>query len=309
MTGTAAAPRETRETLVSWTEVQDIELVVMRRMREFMAGAHPSVFPGGGFEFVGLRDWQPGDRLSAIDWSQSTLTNFSPLVTREYEQPSVARVVIVADVSLSTRCGAGGTSVATVIARTVAMLALAGAFFQDQVGLVTFDETSRQMQVRPRVGRSHAIHCLEAYQDVVLGRATPEAHRTDVRFAGLLRRTSMVPVISDGLFEDYAGWLDELAALAAGHDVFVVLVDGRRAFTLPALSAGWVEGHDVETGASRMLSSADVAGLGDRVVAWQDRVAAAAAARGLEVLRVGADDERFHDQVVEFLVERRLRKR
>ena len=51
------------EALVSWTEVEDIELVVMRRMREYRSGAHPSVLDGQGFEFVGLRDWEPGDRL------------------------------------------------------------------------------------------------------------------------------------------------------------------------------------------------------------------------------------------------------
>ena len=56
----------TADALVSWTEVQDIELVIVRRMHEYMAGAHPSVFQGGGFEFVGLRDWQPGDRLSSV---------------------------------------------------------------------------------------------------------------------------------------------------------------------------------------------------------------------------------------------------
>ena len=58
--------------LVSWAEVRDVELVVVRRMREHMAGAHPSVFQGAGFEFAGLRDWQPGDRPAAVDWPQST---------------------------------------------------------------------------------------------------------------------------------------------------------------------------------------------------------------------------------------------
>lgn len=32
------------EPLVSWEEIQDIELVVLRRMKKFAMGAHPSVF-------------------------------------------------------------------------------------------------------------------------------------------------------------------------------------------------------------------------------------------------------------------------
>ena len=45
------------EPLVSWEEIQDIELVVLRRMKKFAMGAHPSVFQGSGFDLVGLRDW------------------------------------------------------------------------------------------------------------------------------------------------------------------------------------------------------------------------------------------------------------
>ena len=296
------------EELVSWTEVQDIELVIVRRMREYMTGAHRSVFHGGGFDFVGLRDWQPGDRLSSIDWSQSTLTNFSPLITREFEQQSTARVIVVADTSLSTRCGVGGVSIATMIARAVATLALAGAYFQDQVGLITFDGRSQQIRVRPGVGKNHAVHCLDAYQDLVLGRAGQELNGADATLAGMLRKTSMVPVVSDFLFEDYERLLDELLELNATHDVFVLLIDSRHAFELPSISAGWIEGCDVETGQSRLISLNDMQQLGARVATWQDTVEVAATDRGLEVLRLGADSERFHQRMVEFLADRRVRK-
>ena len=299
---------KTCDELVSWAEVQDIELVVVRRMREYMTGPHRSIFNGGGFDFVGLRDWQPGDRASSIDWPQSTLTNFSPMIIREYEQQSTARVVVVADTSLSTRCGVGGVPVATVIARAVATLALAGAYLQDQVGLITFDGRSRQIRVRPGVGKNHAWHCVDAYQNVVLGRAEQTPSGTEAMFAGMLRKTSMVPVVSDFLFEDYKQLLDELLELKATHDVFVFLIDSRQAFDLPSISAGWVEGCDVETGQSRLISSDDIQQMGARVETWQEMVKVAAAERGLEVLRLGADPERFHHRVVEFLAERRLRK-
>ena len=298
----------TGEELVSWTEVQNIELVIVRRMREYMTGAHRSVFPGGGFDFVGLRDWQPGDRLSSIDWPQSTLTNFSPLTTREFEQQSAARVIVVADTSLSTRCGMGGVSIATMIARAVATLTLAGVYFQDHVGLITFDGRSQQMSVRPGIGKSHAAHCLDAYRDLVLGRTSHALNGVNVTLADMLRKASMVPVVSDFLFEDYEQLLDELLDLNATHDVFVLLIDSQHAFELPSISAGWIEGIDVETGQSRLISSGDMQQLGARIATWQDTVEAAATARGLEVLRLGADSEQFHYQVVEFLAERRSRK-
>ncbi len=299
-----------QEPLISWAEIQDIELIILRRMKEFAMGAHPSVFHGTGFDFVGLRDWQAGDRLASIDWSQSTLTNFSPLVTREFEQQSTAPVVIVADTSLSTRCGINGTPIAKGIARAVATLGLAGAFLQDLVGLITFDRHTRAMVVRPRIGKDHAIHCVDVYQDSTVGRAAPNGGAREASFAGQLRKTSLVPVISDFLLEDPHPFLSELADLNAFHDVFLVMIDSAFAFELPSLSAGWIEGYDVETGQSRIMSAAQLKALSRQVKAWQDRVARAAEELGLDVLRLGVDGgARFHDTLVEFLIERRFRKR
>ena len=315
------------DALVGWDEIQDIELVIVRRMREHAAGAHPSAFRAAGHEPAGLRDWQPGDRPSAIDWAQSTLTNFAPLVTREQEHESTARLVIVADTSLSTRCGAGGVPVATIIARTVGTLALAGALFQDQVGLVTLDGPRRRLAVRPRVGKSHAVHCLETYQATVAGgagagsasgpaglairtaAATDSDVRTDADLSALLRRTSLVPVISDFLFDGAEVLLGELANLNARHDVFVVLIDAAYAFELAVAPAGWTEVCDVETGQAALLSAGELRSLAAEVRVWQDTVADRAEELGLEVLRVGADAGRFHETVVDFLADRRMRRR
>ena len=96
------------EDLVDFAEITEIELRVLRRMKEYTLGDHGSVFHGTGVDFVGLRDWQAGDRMSSIDWPQSTLTNFTPMVVRDYEQPGTAPIVVVADRSPSTRCGAAG---------------------------------------------------------------------------------------------------------------------------------------------------------------------------------------------------------
>src|SRR6266487_4745123 len=78
----------TRETdvepFVNLAELTEIELLILKRMREFTIGEHRSVFHGHGFDLVGLRDWHPGDRLNQVDWPQSSLTNFSPMVVRDF---------------------------------------------------------------------------------------------------------------------------------------------------------------------------------------------------------------------------------
>ena len=44
------------EPLVNLSELEEIELLILKRMREFTIGDHRSVFHGSGFDFVGLRD-------------------------------------------------------------------------------------------------------------------------------------------------------------------------------------------------------------------------------------------------------------
>ena len=68
--------------LVNLQEIAEIELFIIKRMKEFTLGDHASVFKGSGFNFVGVREWEPGDRMSSIDWAQSSMTNFSPMVRR-----------------------------------------------------------------------------------------------------------------------------------------------------------------------------------------------------------------------------------
>ena len=171
----------TADTLVTLSEIAEIELFILKRMKEFTLGDHASVFKGGGFNFVGMRDWQPGDRMSSIDWAQSSLTNFSPLITREFEQDSTATIIAVADASLSTRCGLDGVTIATAIARGVAAVGLSATFFQDLFGLVAFDAALQPVAAaRPRIGRSHLLYCLGLYRDAVEGRSLasrPTANR------------------------------------------------------------------------------------------------------------------------------------
>ena len=294
--------------LVNLHEIAEIEMFILKRMKEYTVGDHASLFHGSGFDFVGLRDWEPGDRMSTIDWAQSSMSNFSPMITRVFDQDSTATVVAVADASLSTRCGMHGAPIAAAVARSVAAVGLSALFFQDQFGLITFDGHFHQMAVaRPRIGRSHVIYCVDLYQN---RSETDALANTDITgtIASHLRRTSLVPVISDFLFPDAARIITELARLNALHDVFLVIADARYAYELPGVTAGWVEAVDIETGQMRVFSRRELKRLASRVDEWQQDVMRLARDADLDVVRVGLDRWEMETTLVEFAAERRLRK-
>jgi uncharacterized protein (DUF58 family) len=299
----AAAP------YVSLADISEIELIILKRMRDVTIGDHRSRQHGTGFDFLGLRDWQPGDRPSSIDWAQSSLTNFSPLVVREFEQPSTATVAVIADTSRSTQCGADGAPIAAIIARAIATIGMSAVFFQDQFGLVTFDEGFRTLgNVRPRTGKSHIVHCLEAYQNGVGLQYSERGGELGLTLAGYFRSTSLMAVVSDFLFEDTEETLRELSRLGNVHDVFLVMVDSGFAFSLPAVSSGWIETVDVETGRTRMVSRAEYGRLGERVRAWQEKVRQEAKSFDLDVVTISPDQSASDIALGEFVAERRLRK-
>ena len=153
------------------------------------------------------------------------------------------------------------------------------------------------------------IHCLEAYQD---GHGLQEMRHSgslSATLTGFSRKTSMMPVVSDFLFDDACVLLGELAQVNNVHDVFVMLVDASFAFELPSVSAGWIDVYDVETGQTRMMSRRELGRQSQRVRAWQDDVARQARALDLDVVRLGLDQTKFDVALVEWVAERRLRRR
>lgn len=295
--------------LVNLADITEIELVILKRMREVTMGEHRSRSQGSGFDFTGLRDWQAGDRLSSIDWAQSSLTNFSPLIIREFDQPSTATVMAIADLSPSTRCGVRGVPIAAAIARAIATIGMSSVLFQDPFGLVTFDGGFLHLSaLRPLTGKSHVVHCLDAYQYQRGLQLVRRSGSISTSLGAFVRRQTMLPVVSDFLFDDAGAVLKELSLLNATHDVFIVLIDSAFAFDLPKVSAGWFEIVDVETGRARTISRHTYEDLAGRARRWQEGIRMAAKDVGLDVVVIDLDQTKSDIALSEFVVERRLRK-
>lgn len=289
-------------------DVSAIETFLLRRMREYAAGDHASVFAGSGFNVRGLREWEPGDAMSSIDWAQSSINNFSPLITRQLEQDSAATVMVAADASLSTHCGPAGAQLRTTILRCLAVLGLSAAFSQDRFGMVAFDDDCRPLgTLRPRAGKAHAMHCLALYAQCSEDNAVGSGELIP-NLESHLRSSSLLVLVSDCLLAGIDGLIERFAVLTGEHDVLVVMVDAQPVFAMPPVSAGWIEIHDVETGESRTVSRAAAAEMFERINEWQEAVVRHARSRGVEVVRVSAGRWELEEALSTCFARRRLQK-
>ena len=121
--------------------------------------------------------------------------------------------------------------------RALAAVGLSATFFQDMFGLLTFDHTFAPVTAAPaRIGRSHVLYCLDLYQRAVEQPEAAAATVSSPRGQGItaviesqLRKTSLVPVISDFLFADAEAFIKEL-------DPNHLVIDGRSLDGVPLSS-------------------------------------------------------------------------
>jgi len=99
-----------------------------------------------------------------------------------------------------------------------------------------------------------------------------------------------------------------LSQLNAVHDIVLLMADVRFAYEVPAVSDGWVEVFDIESGQMRVLSRRELRRLAARIGEWQDEIERLARDADLDIVRVGLDRWEMETALVKFTAERRLRK-
>jgi uncharacterized protein (DUF58 family) len=200
-------------------------------MEAGLTGQYQSAFRGLGLEFEEVREYRRGDDVRTIDWNVTARTG--ELYVKRYREERDLTVLLLVDLSASTRFGSGVMTVHDQIAEVAGLFALAAAR-RDRVGAILFDDTVRTV-IPPRLGWRHGLRVVRQ----VLG-AVPGGRGTAIdlalRAAGrLLRRRGVVVVVVD---QTCPLPRRELVALAGRHEVVVVRVND------PLLSRG-ISGGDL----------------------------------------------------------------
>jgi uncharacterized protein (DUF58 family) len=232
-------------------EVRRLEITTRHLVRDIVAGEYSSAFRGRGVEFSEVREYQPGDDVRSIDWNVTARLG-SAYVKRYLEERELT-VLFVVDASASAQFGTRLRTKHALAIEVCAVLALAAARNSDRVGAVwTTDRIERF--VPPRRGRRHALRLINdllAFAPARPGTDLGEA----LRFVEpVLRRRSVIFLVSDFLT---SGYQPALERLARKHDVIALQLYDPRERDLP--NVGLVSFYEPESGAWRLVDTASVA--------------------------------------------------
>ncbi|BDR52748.1 hypothetical protein KIM372_06550 [Bombiscardovia nodaiensis] len=118
-----------------------LSLPTVRKALGILEGEHPSGKRGNGYDYDGVRSYEPGDEARLIDWASSARMG-RPMVS-EHERLATSRAWLLLDTGRQMRSTTpSGESAASVAANALRMFASLSLKRSDEVSLITADDQS-----------------------------------------------------------------------------------------------------------------------------------------------------------------------
>jgi uncharacterized protein (DUF58 family) len=279
-----------------------LEFKVVRRLDGFLFGDYTGIFYGPSLDLAEVREYQPGDEVRRIDWNVTA--RMHRLFVRQYLEEKELTAWLLVDLSPSMRFGTRRELKRDTAVEFAGVASYIISRHGDKVGLIGFP--GRDVYVPPRSGRLHALRIIHELQSIGEEDRAGDLTSGLRRVAPVLRRRSLVFVVSDFLGD---GWERPLRELARRHDVIAVRIDDPAERELP--DVGGMPVRDPETGEQLWVDTSD-----PQVRAAYRRLAAeerAKTAQAFRSARVDALDlstaEPLVDPLLKFVTYRRRKGR
>ena len=208
-----------------------------------LTGEYRSAFRGVGLEFEEIREYAPGDDVSAIDWKVTARLG-RPYVKR-FREERERTVLLAVDVSRSMH--SGDPPRVETAAEAAVVVAVSCAANRDRVGVLLFsDRVERFLPPGKGPGQAFAVAA-------ALAETRPVGTGTDpgpalALLAATARHHAIVFLFSDFLGEGFASGLGRLAGR---HDCIAAFVAAPDRTLLP--DSGLCTVADLETGRQTLL--------------------------------------------------------
>jgi len=228
-------------------KLRKYEIKIRKAVNNQMQGDFHSVFKGSGLEFDDVRPYQYGDDVRTIDWNVSAKGHGTFVKT--FKEDKEQNVYFLIDVSASQEIGLEGRQKADIAKEITGVLCISALKEGSQVGMVGYSD-QRELYIKPGKGQKHGYYAISK-----LFKLQPKSLKTSLDkglsyLLGLVKRRSVIFLISDFVDEGYE---HHLKALARKHDLVVIHIKDKLETDLPML--GIVPIKDKETGKTRWVNT------------------------------------------------------
>ena len=199
-----------------------VDLHTSNRARGLVQGRGRSLFKGSGEDFDDLKYYQPGDKISDIDW-KATARSGEPLI-RRFNEERVRHLSIVADTSSSMAAtAADGSSKRDAMILAAGMVCFLAQQSGDLVGMVG-GGPARPLQLPSRSSDGHLELLLRTIQQstTTASESADSAWLLERAFRVTSRSTLMTLITDEAhpVVEDFA----LLRRLTTRHDLMVIRI-------------------------------------------------------------------------------------
>jgi uncharacterized protein (DUF58 family) len=225
-------------------ELRYIEVYTGKKIRNQRVGAYQSPLRGAGFDFDEHQPYRPGDDVRRIDWNVTARMD-APYVRHTHAEREM-NVMIAMDVSRSMELGTSKYSKKEVLTFITGSLLFSALSDQINTGFLAFGDRVLASSP-PRRTRAAAWSVLE--QCWATASSSPRTLMLPAinQLLKTLKRMSVVFLVSDFMTDDDVLGSQELAILAARHDVIAVVPEDPSELALPR-GRGYMRVRDLESG-------------------------------------------------------------
>lgn len=231
-----------------YKKIHRIEIETTQLANDILAGAYRSAFKGRGMEFEEVREYQPGDDVRSIDWNVTARMN-RPYV-KSFREERDLTVMLLVDVSASTRFGSTSTFKSDLIAEISAVIAFSAIKNNDKIGIILFS-SEVEKYIPPAKGTRHVLRLI---REVLAFK--PKSPGTNLEaaltFLGHVQRRSAVCFLLTDFICPH-NYAHELTLTTKRHDLIALALVDRHEITFPRF--GLINLTDLETGQTVLVNS------------------------------------------------------
>lgn len=226
-------------------KVQQIDILLRRKVNTLFAGSYRSSFKGQGMVFSDFREYVPGDDVRSISWSLTAKMD-QPYI-KTFEEDREACIVLALDISSSMDFGALKNSKMSALRLLSSVIAFSSQKNKDLLGLLLFSDDI-ELYIPPKKGAKQGLRIVRDIYNFKRRSAKTDMEKSLSFLYKVLKKRAHIFIFSDFLNVSFEKHIQKLSQK---HDVVNLVFSDAFEKEVPPL--GLVDVEDMETGEQKTM--------------------------------------------------------